>query len=145
MTNMKFIDDIRRENLQALAEEVGGVAALARTLERSESQVSQWIRGAAHSVTGRRRGMKSETARWIEVIVRKPEGWLDHDRAQHGHRAEQSRADYAVERRHTRRLVLDVAELAEQIDDDGLRELLGVARYLAVAKLLAKAKQKSSA
>lgn len=74
---MKLIDDIRRENLEKLAAEFGGVAGLARKLDRSESQVSQWIRGAAHSVTGRKRGMKSETARWIEATTNCPPGWLD--------------------------------------------------------------------
>lgn len=75
--HMKLIDDIRRENLAALADAYGGVAGLARKLDRSESQISQWVRGAAHSVTGRKRGMKSETARWIEATTSKPAGWLD--------------------------------------------------------------------
>lgn len=34
---MKHIDDVRRDNLAALAEAHGGVAGLSRKLERSES------------------------------------------------------------------------------------------------------------
>lgn len=76
---MKPIDEIRRDNMTQLLSEFGGISGLSRKLERSESQVSQWVRGAAHSVTGKKRGMKTDTARWIEVITEKPEGWLDAD------------------------------------------------------------------
>lgn len=53
--------------------------ALADALDRSESQVSQWKNGAANSATGKPRGMRSDTARYIETITKKPEGWLDQD------------------------------------------------------------------
>lgn len=126
---MKFIDDIRRDNLKALAEELGGVASLARTLDRSESQVSQWIRGSAHSATGRKRGMKIETARWIEQVTGKPAGWLDQahspqDTAQ-PHRVEEPRDRY-----WSRPLVKQICELAERIDDIGLMKLQGYAACL---------------
>lgn len=74
-----MIDDIRRENMAALVEEFHGVANLATRLERSESQVSQWLNGSAHSVTGKRRGMRADTARYIEKKCGKEEGWLDKD------------------------------------------------------------------
>ena len=74
---MKQIDDIRRDNLKRLADKVGGIAALAGALKRSDAQVSQWIRGPPHSVTGKPRGMKSVTARWIETTTELPPGWLD--------------------------------------------------------------------
>lgn len=123
---MNFIDDIRRENLAALAEDVGGVAVLSRMLDREESQVSQWIRGAKHSVTGKKRGMKSETARWIEATTGKPPGWLDERHGQvKNHQIAQTLAAY-----HLRPLVQTVCNLAEQINDDGLRELAGFARCL---------------
>ena len=73
-----MIDDIRRENMAALAKEVGGVAALAEKLERTEAQISQWIHGSLLP-SGKRRGMRSETARFIEQRTGKPPGWLDTD------------------------------------------------------------------
>lgn len=76
---MKQIDDIRRDNMARLRDELGGVIGLSRRLDRSEPQISQWINGSLHSVTGKPRGMKAATARWIEVMVGKPEGWLDQD------------------------------------------------------------------
>lgn len=137
---MKFIDDIRRENLKALAEALGGVAALARQLARSESQISQWIRGAAHSATGRKRGMKSETARWIERTTGKPEGWLDTPQAAEPLRVSEAPAAYVAKPHHSRALVQAVCDLAEQINDDGLRELAGFARCLTGTHPLVKAK-----
>jgi SOS-response transcriptional repressor LexA len=78
---MKMIDDIRRENMAALAKEVGGVAALAEKLGRTEAQISQWIHGSLLP-SGKRRGMRSETARFIEQRTGKPLGWLDTDHTQ---------------------------------------------------------------
>lgn len=75
--NMKLIDDIRRDNMAALRDEHGGTAGLAKQLERSESQVSQWIHGSAHSETGKQRGMRPDSARYIERKCGKPVGWLD--------------------------------------------------------------------
>lgn len=74
---MKLIDDIRRDNMAALRDEHGGTAGLAKQLERSESQVSQWILGSAHSETGKQRGMRPDSARYIERKCGKPVGWLD--------------------------------------------------------------------
>lgn len=79
---MKMIDDIRRENIATLVTDFGGVLQLANRLERSESQVSQWLNGSAHSATGRRRGMRPETARYIEEKCNKVPGWLDIDHNQ---------------------------------------------------------------
>jgi hypothetical protein len=63
---MKSIDDIRRENLQVLERQFGSLRGLADVLDRSESQVSQWKNGAVNSGTGKPRGMRTETARFIE-------------------------------------------------------------------------------
>ncbi|MDS9990128.1 helix-turn-helix domain-containing protein [Xylella fastidiosa] len=76
---VKLIDDIRRENLAKLAEELGSITALAKQLDRSDSQVSQWIHGSAHSATGKPRGMRTDTARFVEIQCGKPLGWLDVD------------------------------------------------------------------
>ncbi len=76
---MKSIDDIRRENLQALERQFGSLKNLADALERSESQVSQWKNGAINSATGKPRGMRTETARFIEEKSGVRPGWLDTD------------------------------------------------------------------
>jgi hypothetical protein len=78
---MKLIDDIRRENLAHLREELGGLRPLAQKTERNDSQVSQWIQGSKNSGTGKPRGMRSDTARFIEGKCGKPSGWLDADHA----------------------------------------------------------------
>lgn len=135
---MKFVDDIRRENLTALAKKLGGIAALAKKLDRTESQVSQWVRGATHSKTGKRRGMKGETARWIEVTADLPLGWLDQEHpnaapdtlARVLSAGEKEAPAYIEKPRHARPLVQTVCDLATQINDDGLRELIGFARCL---------------
>lgn len=74
---MKLIDDIRAENLKRLVEEFGSLKALAERLGKSESQVSQWVNRSINFGTGKPRGMRSATARAVEVACCKPEGWLD--------------------------------------------------------------------
>lgn len=76
---MKMIDDIRAENMRRLATEAGGNTQLAERLKRSESQISQWINRSTNYGTGKPRGMRSGTARWIESQLNKPQGWLDRD------------------------------------------------------------------
>lgn len=77
------IDEIRRHNLAALVREYGSVVALAAAIERSESQVSQWLNASINSGTGKPRGMRSDSCRHIEKMVGKPIGWMDtrHDEA----------------------------------------------------------------
>lgn len=76
---MKLIDDLRRENLSILRREFGGLKQLSEKLDREDSQVSQWILGSKNSGTGKPRGMRSDTARFIELKCGKTEGWLDQD------------------------------------------------------------------
>lgn len=79
---MKMIDEIRRENLAAIRDECGSVVALANKLNRQESQISQWLNGSANSATGKPRGMRASTARWIESECNKVKGWLDIDHSE---------------------------------------------------------------
>lgn len=76
---MKTIEEIRIENLGKLRDGFGSVAAFAKVLDRSESQVSQWLNASINSGTGKPRGMRPTTARWIEGICQHPPGWLDTD------------------------------------------------------------------
>ena len=68
---MTTVSDIRRTNARALADKVGGLAAFARRIERSDPFVSQLI--------GRNptREIGHATARLIEQCFRLPHGWLD--------------------------------------------------------------------
>lgn len=76
---MKTVDDLRRENLSFLAKESGGVVALSKKLDRSQAQVSQWLRGSKDSVSGKPRRLSSDSARYIEERCGKHHGWLDYD------------------------------------------------------------------
>lgn len=141
---MKHIDDVRRENMANLAENCGGVAGLARTLQRSESQVSQWIRGAKHSATGKQRGMRSETARWIEAVTDMPPGWLDTNHEPPKNTCAEKSATYQLPQRHARPKVRDLIALAEQINDDGINQLIGFAKALTATHSAIKTNAKSS-
>lgn len=74
---MKLIDDIRSDNIAILVREFGALKDLAEALEKSESQVSQWMNRSINSGTGKPRAMRSATARYIETKVGKLHGWLD--------------------------------------------------------------------
>ena len=76
-SRMIDIDEIRRENLRQLEIELGGPAGAANALSMSTSQFINLREGAKDSKTGRRRGMRKETARRIEAAAGKPPGWLD--------------------------------------------------------------------
>lgn len=74
---MKTIEEIYRIRLQILAEEAGSQRKLADKIGRSPSQINQWIKGAKDSKTGKPRSMERSTARYIEQMTGKPEGWMD--------------------------------------------------------------------
>ncbi len=74
---MKTIDEVRRENLSVLAAEAGSVTALAKALDRDVAQVSQWLNGSLNSGTGKPRGIRSSSCRYIEERCGKQSGWMD--------------------------------------------------------------------
>ncbi|MGI4717237.1 MAG: S24 family peptidase [Janthinobacterium lividum] len=76
---MSTIELIHRHNLQLLAKEFGGVAAVAAKIGCSSSQYSQWMNGSENSGTGKPRGMRPSSARRIEKATGKPEGWMDRE------------------------------------------------------------------
>jgi len=65
-TRMKTIEEIRRERLNMLKAEYGGVGKLAKHLEKDVSQVSQWLNASINSGTGKERGMSSDQCRYVE-------------------------------------------------------------------------------
>lgn len=60
-----------------LVDEFGSQAALAKAIEKSPAQISQWINASKDSKTGKPRSMDRETARRIERALGKPDGWMD--------------------------------------------------------------------
>lgn len=72
------IDEIRRKNLRAL-EAVYGGAELARRAGMSPSQFYNLRDGAKDSKTGKRRGMRKETAWKIEDAAGVERGYLDRE------------------------------------------------------------------
>lgn len=76
---MKDIDQIRRDNMVILQNEVGGPTAAAARIGWDQSQWSNLKNGAADSKTGRPRGMHKNTARKIELAFSREEFWLDTD------------------------------------------------------------------
>lgn len=75
------IDEIRRHNLAQLISSYGTLTAFAAAIERSESQVSQWVNASLNSGTGKPRGMRSDSCRHIERMTGKPSGWMDQSHA----------------------------------------------------------------
>lgn len=76
---MKTISDIRRENLDALARQLGSVDAVAAASSTSPVYLSQIKNQALDSKTGKPRQMGSALARKLEVGCGKPSGWMDTD------------------------------------------------------------------
>ena len=74
---MKKIEDVRRDNLRRLRDELGGVQALADRIGKGQPQVSQWLNASTHSVTGKPRTISSASCREIERALGKPDGWMD--------------------------------------------------------------------
>ncbi|MGN5354351.1 S24 family peptidase [Ralstonia sp. L16] len=70
------IDEIRRENIRAL-EQIYGASALAEKAGMSLSQFYNLRDGARDSKTGKRRGMRKETAWKIEDAAGVERGYLD--------------------------------------------------------------------
>jgi SOS-response transcriptional repressor LexA len=68
---MKTIDEIRRENARALAEQAGGNAAFSEIIDRETTQTSRFI-GKNHS-----KNIGDALARHIEECFNKERGWLD--------------------------------------------------------------------
>lgn len=131
------IDDIRRTNIRTLEKQAGSITTAAEQVGMTYAQFLNYRNGAKESKTGKIRGMRKETAQRFEDAFGKPRGWLDtnHDS---DHKLESLPGAYVVKKNHDRKLVQTVCELAEQISDDGLRELIGFARCLTGTQPLVK-------
>ncbi|CQR45120.1 putative phage repressor [Thiomonas sp. CB3] len=76
-------DEIRRQNLALLIAEYGTAASLAAILERTPAQISQWLNQSKDSKTGKPRGMRPDSARYIEKRTGKNRGWMDEPHPTH--------------------------------------------------------------
>lgn len=139
-SDMKSVDEIRRENLCILRDYYGGVRALADYLGKSESQVSQWLNASAHSETGKPRGMRPSSAREIEEKTGKPKGWLDHSSEPAAKEsvstlyAKEPEATYKVAsiKAHQKdKALTELCAIYETMSEQGRWELVGQARMLA--------------
>jgi len=78
---MKTTGEIRRDNLIALRNEFGSIAALNDALgrRRIDTTLAALIRGDIDPKTGKRRAVGTAIARDIEKKLGKPVGWMDHE------------------------------------------------------------------
>jgi hypothetical protein len=74
---MRKIEDVRRDNLARLREELGSVNALVERTGKAQSQISQWLNASAKSGSGKPRNISSDSCREIERACDKPDGWMD--------------------------------------------------------------------
>lgn len=136
------IDETRRANILALEKLAGSKTEAANRVGMTYAQYLNYRKGVKEAKTGKIRGMRKETAWKFEDAFNMPRGWLDipHDTPE-APRVEQPVAQYVARPAHGRKLVQSVCDLAEQINDDGLRELVGFARCLTGTHPLRKAKR----
>ncbi len=74
---MEFVEETRRQKLAQLVRDYGTVSALADAVQKSSSQVSQWLNASPDSKTGKPRSISAPSARHIETRTGKPSGWMD--------------------------------------------------------------------
>lgn len=100
---MAYIKDIRRENMRALAESIGGITAMAKRLEKSQSQISHLI--GPHPI----KNIGDKIAAEIEKIFGKPRGWMD---KQHGLLSEVT-ATYMLDSSQEQRFLVPLINLQQ--------------------------------
>ena len=140
------IDDVRRENIHALEAMAGAPKDVADRVGMTYAQYVNLRDGAKDTRSGKPRGMRKETAWRFEDAFGMPRGWLDAPHpAPDADQVAKPATHYRAQRRHERPLVQTLCDLAEQINDNGLRELIGFARCLTGTHPASKAKPPLSA
>lgn len=74
---MSTVEENRRQRLILLEKEYGTQVALAEKIGKSPAQISQWKNASKYSGSEKRRVMDRSTARHIEKMTGKPDGWMD--------------------------------------------------------------------
>jgi len=110
------IDDIRRQNILELEHLAGSASTIAMRLGMSYAQFVNLRDGAKDQRSGKRRGMRKETAWRFEDAFSKPRGWLDM------HHAAENLAPY----KSHRPLLAQVNKAAAAVNDDGLILVLAI-------------------
>ena len=79
MQPVQTIDETRRQRLDMLIRQHGGIAPLNESigLARTDATISQIKNKSVHSKTGTPRAMGDSLARRIEVALSLPSGWMD--------------------------------------------------------------------
>lgn len=138
------IDDIRRSNIRMLETSAGSKKAAADRVGMTYSQYLNYRNGSTEPKTGKIRGMRKETAWRFEEAFGKPRGWLDTNHAIPDSLHEKSATTYQTPPRHPRKLIQEAIDTLEQIDDDGINQILGFAKALTITHPLVKVNAESS-
>lgn len=140
------IDETRRANIRELEVISGSPKSAADRVGMTYVQYVNLRDGAKDARSGKPRAMRKETAWRFEDAFGKARGWLDTDHSlPEGNQVAEPVAHYQAQRRHPRPLVQTLCDLAGQVNDNGLRELIGFARCLTGTHPAAKAKPPLSA
>jgi hypothetical protein len=92
MLPMLTVAEVRHANLLRVIAEAGNAARLPELIDTKPQYLSQLVRRAPDSKTGKPRELGDDLARRIERRLAKPHGWMD---TQHPHAGEKT-APYAV-------------------------------------------------
>lgn len=77
--SMKTCEEIRRDNLNRLIKEAGGIPSLAERYGCTEPMIKSLQKGYKDSKSGTPKEIGRKVARDLEVIMGKEIGWMDHD------------------------------------------------------------------
>lgn len=140
------IDQVRRSNICALEAAAGSPKIAADKVGMSYAQYVNLRDGAKDARSGKPRAMRKQTAWRFEDAFGMPRGWLDTAHpALDADKVAEPVAHYRAPRQQSRPLLQTLNDVAAQISDDGLRELIGFARCLAGTFPATKAKPPLSA
>lgn len=112
----------------------GNQAAFSRAIKRQAAQVNQWLTGY--------RKLDTKGQRHIETMLGLPAGYMS---GEVRYTIQPQAPLTAEEPRHARPLVQQVCDMAEQINDAGLNQLIGFATNLRCTHPIVKAKPTLSA
>lgn len=101
MENISTVEENRRQRLIELENEFGSQVALAEKIGKSAAQISQWKNASRYTGSTKRRVMERSTARHIEKMTGKPEGWMDqpvtNPTTKRSHSSNETKSSYNVE------------------------------------------------
>ena len=119
---MNTIEENRRNNLKALVDEYGTQVALSNVIKKSTAQISQWINASKYANSEKRRAMESTTAREIEKLTGKSQGWLDQPASSQGNTPNEIFSLSSQE--------LRLIEILRSVDDVGVNTIMTIAESL---------------